>query len=82
MECIKTNINGRECYKAALANNVKKVVVLSTDKLLILKLYGATKLAAEKLLFLPIIYLVINLQGFQLFVMVMLLPSGFRCRGF
>ena len=75
MECIKTNIIGAEnVIKAALANNVKKVVALSTDKAVDpVNLYGATKLAAEKLLFLPIIYLVINLQGFQLFVMVMLL---------
>ena len=51
MECIKTNIIGAEnVIKAALANNVKKVVALSTDKAVDpVNLYGATKLAAEKL---------------------------------
>ena len=33
MECIKTNINGAEnVINAALANNVEKVIALSTDK--------------------------------------------------
>lgn len=51
MECIKTNIHGAEnVIKAALANNVKKVIALSTDKAANpINLYGATKLAADKL---------------------------------
>lgn len=51
MECIKTNINGAEnVIKAAIANNVKKVIALSTDKAANpINLYGATKLASDKL---------------------------------
>jgi UDP-N-acetylglucosamine 4,6-dehydratase len=51
MECIKTNINGAEnVIKAALHNNVKKVIALSTDKAANpVNLYGATKLASDKL---------------------------------
>ncbi len=51
MECIKTNINGAEnVIQAALANNVKKVIALSTDKAASpVNLYGATKLASDKL---------------------------------
>jgi len=51
MECIKTNINGAEnVIKAALANNVEKVIALSTDKAANpVNLYGATKLASDKL---------------------------------
>lgn len=51
MECIKTNINGgNNVIDAALANNVKKVVALSTDKAANpINLYGATKLASDKL---------------------------------
>lgn len=51
MECIKTNINGAEnVIKAALANNVDKVIALSTDKAANpINLYGATKLASDKL---------------------------------
>ena len=51
MECIKTNIGGTEnVIQAALANGVAKVVVLSTDKATNpVNLYGATKLAADKL---------------------------------
>lgn len=51
MECIKTNINGAEnVIKAAIANNVKKVIALSTDKAASpINLYGATKLASDKL---------------------------------
>jgi len=50
-ECIKTNINGAEnVIFAALANNVKKVIALSTDKAANpINLYGATKLASDKL---------------------------------
>lgn len=50
-ECIKTNIGGAEnVTEAALDCGVKKVVGLSTDKAVHpVNLYGATKLAAEKL---------------------------------
>ena len=51
MECIKTNIHGAEnVIKAAVANNVEKVIALSTDKAANpINLYGATKLASDKL---------------------------------
>jgi UDP-N-acetylglucosamine 4,6-dehydratase len=51
LECIKTNIGGAEnIIKAALKNNVKKVIALSTDKAVNpINLYGATKLASDKL---------------------------------
>lgn len=51
MECIKTNIHGAEnVIQASLANNVDKVVALSTDKAANpINLYGATKLASDKL---------------------------------
>jgi len=51
MECIKTNIHGAEnVIQAALKNNVKKVMALSTDKAANpINLYGATKLASDKL---------------------------------
>ncbi|WP_445772991.1 UDP-N-acetylglucosamine 4,6-dehydratase (inverting) [Shewanella sp.] len=51
MECIKTNIYGAEnVIKAAIANNVTKVIALSTDKAASpINLYGATKLASDKL---------------------------------
>jgi UDP-N-acetylglucosamine 4,6-dehydratase len=51
MECIKTNINGAQnVIEAALENNVGKVVALSTDKAANpINLYGATKLASDKL---------------------------------
>ena len=51
MECIKTNIHGAEnVINAALANNVNKVIALSTDKAANpINLYGATKLASDKL---------------------------------
>ena len=51
MECIKTNINGAEnVINAALACGVEKVVALSTDKAANpINLYGATKLASDKL---------------------------------
>ncbi len=50
-ECIKTNINGAEnVVYAALANNVEKVIALSTDKAANpINLYGATKLCSDKL---------------------------------
>jgi UDP-N-acetylglucosamine 4,6-dehydratase len=51
MECIKTNIQGAEnVINAALANNVTKVIALSTDKAANpINLYGATKLVSDKL---------------------------------
>lgn len=51
MECIRTNIHGAEnVISAALANNVEKVIALSTDKAANpINLYGATKLASDKL---------------------------------
>lgn len=50
-ECIKTNIHGAEnVIRAALENNVEKVIALSTDKAANpINLYGATKLASDKL---------------------------------
>ena len=52
MEAIKTNILGSSnVVEAALDAGVKKVLALSTDKAVNpINLYGATKLAAEKLL--------------------------------
>jgi UDP-N-acetylglucosamine 4,6-dehydratase (inverting) len=51
MECVKTNILGAEnVINAALKTGVKKVVALSTDKAAApINLYGATKLASDKL---------------------------------
>ncbi|RED48946.1 UDP-N-acetylglucosamine 4,6-dehydratase (inverting) [Seonamhaeicola aphaedonensis] len=50
-ECIKTNIGGAQnVIEACLKNNVKRVVALSTDKACSpVSLYGATKLASDKL---------------------------------
>lgn len=50
-ECIKTNIDGAQnVIDAAIANNVPKVIALSTDKAANpVNLYGATKLASDKL---------------------------------
>ncbi|MBL3519163.1 UDP-N-acetylglucosamine 4,6-dehydratase (inverting) [Arcobacter lanthieri] len=51
MECIKTNINGAQnVIDAALENCVSRVIALSTDKAANpVNLYGATKLASDKL---------------------------------
>jgi len=51
MECIKTNIHGAQnVIQAALANEVEKVIALSTDKAANpINLYGATKLVSDKL---------------------------------
>lgn len=51
MECIKTNINGAEnVINACLETSVERVVALSTDKAAApVNLYGATKLASDKL---------------------------------
>ncbi len=50
-ECIKTNIHGAEnVIRAAIENEVTKVIALSTDKAANpINLYGATKLASDKL---------------------------------
>jgi UDP-N-acetylglucosamine 4,6-dehydratase/5-epimerase len=50
-ECIKTNINGAmNVIDAAIDKGVKRVVALSTDKASSpINLYGATKLASDKL---------------------------------
>lgn len=50
-ECIKTNIHGAEnVIRAAIANEVEKVMALSTDKAAMpINLYGATKLVSDKL---------------------------------
>lgn len=51
MECIKTNIHGaNNVIDIALDQEVEKVIALSTDKAVNpINLYGATKLAADKL---------------------------------
>ena len=51
MECIKTNVYGAEnVIAAALANNIRRVIALSTDKAANpINLYGATKLCSDKL---------------------------------
>jgi UDP-N-acetylglucosamine 4,6-dehydratase len=51
MECIKTNIHGAESViRAALDNEVERVIALSTDKAANpVNLYGATKLVSDKL---------------------------------
>jgi len=51
MECIKTNINGAgNVIDVALEEGIKKVIALSTDKAANpINLYGATKLASDKL---------------------------------
>lgn len=51
MECVKTNILGAEnIINASLESDVQKVVALSTDKAAApINLYGATKLASDKL---------------------------------
>jgi len=51
MECIRTNVHGAEnVVSAALANDVKQVVALSTDKAANpINLYGTSKLASDKI---------------------------------
>lgn len=51
MECVKTNVLGAEnVINAALETQVQRVVALSTDKAAApINLYGATKLASDKL---------------------------------
>ena len=50
-ECINTNINGtKNLIKISQKNNVKQFISLSTDKAVNpINLYGATKLAADKM---------------------------------
>lgn len=50
-ECIKTNIHGAEhVIAASIANEVEKVIAISTDKAANpINLYGATKLVSDKL---------------------------------
>jgi UDP-N-acetylglucosamine 4,6-dehydratase len=50
-ECIKTNINGAQnVIDACIENDIEKVIALSTDKAANpVNLYGATKLASDKL---------------------------------
>jgi UDP-N-acetylglucosamine 4,6-dehydratase len=51
MECVKTNVIGAEnVVEAAIRNRVPKVIALSTDKACNpINLYGATKLASDKI---------------------------------
>ncbi|WP_097460551.1 UDP-N-acetylglucosamine 4,6-dehydratase (inverting) [Mangrovitalea sediminis] len=51
MECIKTNVYGAEnVIEACLANQVTRIIALSTDKAANpVNLYGASKLASDKL---------------------------------
>ncbi|NLA91386.1 MAG: UDP-N-acetylglucosamine 4,6-dehydratase (inverting) [Synergistaceae bacterium] len=51
MECVKTNVMGASnVVNAAIANNVRRVVALSTDKATNpINLYGATKLCSDKI---------------------------------
>jgi UDP-N-acetylglucosamine 4,6-dehydratase len=51
-ECILTNVHGAEnVVKAALRTSVRKVIALSTDKAASpINLYGASKLAADKIM--------------------------------
>lgn len=51
LECIKTNINGAQnVIDAAIDNGVSNIIALSTDKAANpVNLYGATKLASDKL---------------------------------
>ena len=50
-ECINTNVNGaKNVIDAAVKNNVKDIIALSTDKACApINLYGATKLVSDKL---------------------------------
>jgi UDP-N-acetylglucosamine 4,6-dehydratase len=51
MECVNTNIHGAEnVVRAALDNEVKRIIALSTDKAANpINLYGATKLSSDKI---------------------------------
>ena len=56
-ECVKTNIDGAmNVIDACIDSQVERVVALSTDKASNpINLYGATKLASDKLFVLPIL---------------------------
>ena len=51
-ECIQTNIIGAQnLIEAAIYNGVKRIIALSTDKAALpINLYGASKLASDKLI--------------------------------
>ena len=68
IEYVKTNIIGAQnIIEASLACNVKKIIALSTDKAANpINLYGATKLASDKLLLLLIVWQVPKIQNFLL----------------
>ena len=69
MECVKTNINGAEnVIDAALRSGVSEVVALSTDKAAApINLYGATKLASDKLFIAAN-----NIKGKEIYVFLLL----------
>jgi len=50
-ECVKTNVNGSEnVARAALANNIKKCILVSTDKACQpVNVYGSSKFIAERI---------------------------------
>ena len=66
-ECIKTNINGAmNLIDACLDKKIKKVIALSTDKASSpINLYGATKLASDKLFIAANSYSGINNTSFS-----------------
>ena len=70
-ETIKTNILGAQnIIESSLENNIKKVIALSTDKACSpINLYGATKLASDKLFTAANLFKGGKKQFFQLFVM-------------
>lgn len=68
MECIKTNVHGAEnVVNAAIRSGVKRVVAFSTDKAANpVNLYGASKLAADKIFVSPTAWRGITGPGFAL----------------
>ena len=72
-ECVKTNIIGAmNLIDACIDKKIKKVVALSTDKASNpINLYGATKLASDKLFVAGSSHLVLVKLNFLLFDMVM-----------
>ena len=77
-ECVKTNINGAmNIIDACIDKGVKGVVALSTDKASSpINLYGATKLASDKLFIAGNHYAGGKIRDSQWFVMVMLWALG------
>ena len=77
-ECIKTNINGAmNVIDAAIDCKVERVIALSTDKASSpINLYGATKLASDKLFIAANNYSGKKLQLFLLSDMEMLWDQG------